>query len=125
MLFFKKAEKEKAIALDFDGVLHSYTSGWTGEIPTDSPVSGSVDFVNNLISLGYKLYIFSCRAKYKLGVSGIKDWLNKYGFPESKITVTNEKPEADIYIDDRGFRFEGNFEEALKFVKENKKSWFK
>ena len=34
------------LALDFDGVLHSYTSGWQGaDVISDPPVPGAIEFL--------------------------------------------------------------------------------
>ena len=36
----------KTILLDFDGVIHSYTSGWKGAgVIPDPPVPGAIDFL--------------------------------------------------------------------------------
>ena len=41
------------LAIDFDGVLHSYSSGWKGSrnIP-DPPVDGAIEWLNGLVSDG-------------------------------------------------------------------------
>lgn len=103
------------IALDFDGVLHSYEEGWNGPIPKEEPINGSIKFVADLFELGYNVVIFSCRAKTEKGKTGIANWLRKYHFPEMEILY--EKPEALLYIDDKGCRFDGSFLKALNFVK--------
>src|SRR5258706_11866097 len=54
-------ERQKRIGLDFDGVLHSYTSGYTGFDPVDPPVEGAVAFVNWLVEQNYEIHIFTAR----------------------------------------------------------------
>lgn len=109
--------RKKTIALDFDGVLHSYEQGWTGSLPEDLPVVGALSFVQDLLAAGFKLVIFSRRAIEEGGTKGIQEWLVKYGFPQ--IPVEHVKPNADLYLDDRGFRFEGNWDAVRAFISHN------
>lgn len=99
--------RRKTIALDFDGVLHAYTSPWTtpAEIH-DGPVPGAREFVVAVLE-HYDVVVFSARAGDPAGLVSIEEWLAKHGFPELPIYL--EKPRAQLYIDDRGFRFEGRF----------------
>lgn len=40
----------KTICIDFDGVLHSYTSGWQGEdVASDPPVPGAIEWLREMI----------------------------------------------------------------------------
>lgn len=123
------ADKKPSIALDFDGVLHSYVSGWTGVNPTDPPVEGALDFVNWLVANKFVITIFSTRANSAVGRKLIRDYLVRHGFPVERIgTITSEKPNSDLYVDDRGFRFTGDFEVVRKFLTENNfspKPWYK
>lgn len=110
------------IAVDFDGVIHSYESGWQGatNIP-DPPVPGAMEFLAYLCndSVGVDVVIFSSRAKTWRGRAAIRDWLWKYSDEEwqagyayrgiESIKITATKPAAVVYIDDRGHRFEGTF----------------
>ena len=109
----KKVNK-KTIAIDFDGVIHSYSSGWTGPVPTDPPVDGALDFIHFLEEKGYEVVIFSSRAKTKEGVVGTEKWLSEHNFP--KLKVCHKKPEALLYIDDRGFRFTGVWDDLKEFI---------
>lgn len=54
------------IALDFDGVLHSYISGYTGPIPMDPPVPSAQFFCQELLNQGYELVIFTTRVHPEL-----------------------------------------------------------
>ena len=108
-----KRVKKYRIGLDFDGVLHSYTSGYTGIRPQDSPVPGSVEFVRSLVDAGYECFVFTARLagenfspEHALEIYG---WLRDHKFPD--IPITGEKLHADLYIDDRGYRFTGSFDE--------------
>lgn len=109
------------IAVDFDGVLHSYISPWTKphEIP-DPPVEGAIDWLRSMIS-HFDVVIFSTRCKTWRGRRAIRDWLWKYSGevyrdsrgmwedldPLGGIRLSKTKPPALIYLDDRAVRFTG------------------
>ncbi len=115
--------KKKIIAVDFDGVLHSYR-GWSGAVPKDPPVPGAQDFLNHIMSLGFKVVIFSCRAEENEGRTGIIQWLKDNNFPD--VPVTDVKPQAELYVDDRGYRFNGDFRAVLELIKnQDFAPWYK
>jgi hypothetical protein len=45
----------------------------------------------------------------------VQQWLHEQDFP-SQVEVMQEKPPALVYIDDRGFRFTGDWEAAFQSV---------
>lgn len=115
------------IAIDFDGVIHSYTSGWQGaHVIPDSPVTGAIEFLSYFCedSVDVNVVIFSSRAKTWRGRWAIRTWLRKHsgsywqenwqcrGIESIKITAV--KPAAAVYIDDRAQRFEGTFPELTR-----------
>lgn len=103
--------KSKTLAIDFDGVIHSYKQGWTGEIPEDEPMPGVESALQKLYDDGWELIVFSTRNE-----DHIWDWLDKYGLHHFFTDVTNTKIPAKLYIDDRGYHFE-NWEDTIEFVK--------
>lgn len=115
----------KTIAVDFDGVLHSYTSGWNGYDPTDGPVDGALDFVHGLIASGYDVEVFSARADCSDGHAGITRWLEEHGFPP--LTVSCEKGMHYVaFVDDRAVGFRGDFaatRESLDALMAHPKWW--
>lgn len=100
------------ICLDFDGVL---TTKWPGRGEPEAPVEGAAEFVSYLQHSGYDVVVLSNRAATNSGRQTIWEWLMRHGFPEG-IRVTNEKPAALLYIDDRGYRFSGSFEPLLSLI---------
>lgn len=98
---WRKAQEivSRTIAIDFDGVLHRYSKGWHDGTIYDSPVDGSAAACRRLVADGYMLTIFTARRD----INGILKWLNDNEFPT--MSVTNEKPPALLYIDDRAIRF--------------------
>jgi hypothetical protein len=98
------------VALDFDGVLHSYTSPYGDGVPKDPPVPGALDLVAALRERGYRTVVFTARDN----VQAVGLWLVEHGFPEMR--VTNVKPKAALYVDDRALRFDGNPKTVLDFV---------
>jgi hypothetical protein len=102
-----KAEGERyTVAVDFDGVIHSYTTPWVNAwtIP-DPPVEGAIDWLNE-ISKKFEVVIFTTRGKEQIGRNAVLRWLKDRGFT-GIAEVTAVKPPALVYIDDRGYRFTG------------------
>ena len=102
--------KRYTIAVDFDGVIHSYTSPWeAAHIIPDPPVAGAIDWLNE-ISQHFNVVIFTTRGDTTRGQIAVRKWLERHGFmcpPGMEITAV--KPAALVYIDDRAWRFEGRF----------------
>ena len=127
------------LCLDFDGVLHSYSSGWKGarNIP-DPPVAGAIEWLDSLVEDGeavcamaprfrdFDVCIYSSRSRYWGGRKAMKKWLLKWGFRDDKlenIRFPLMKPPAFLQIDDRAVTFTGTFpsvQEMLAF-----KPWYK
>lgn len=106
----------KTIAIDFDGVIHAYTSGWRGSVVIpDPPVPGALEFVERLVAHEeLEPVIFSSRAKTVPGTVAIAKWLLENGFPDLRIEC--EKPPAVVYIDDRGWTFRGVWPELRELL---------
>lgn len=113
---------KKVVALDFDGVIHKYTSKWVAEdIIPDGPVDGIKEFIDDL-KKKYRVVIYSTRAKTEKGRKAIEKWLEENGI--SIDAIYYEKPMAFVYIDDRAIRFDGNVT-GLREQIDNFKPWNK
>lgn len=120
------------LCLDFDGVIHSYTSGWKGaENIVDPPTEGALAFMF-LASNHFKLAIYSSRSKDAL--FEMKCWLAEHVRAYTDEASANkllegiewplQKPSAFLTIDDRAMTFTGVWpdpQELLKFKPWNKK----
>lgn len=110
----------KTICLDFDGVLHSYPE-WKGETVIDEPVPGAQSFCARLIAAGFRVVIQSTRGKTPEGRAAITAWLKEWDFPFMDVVV--DKPMAVLTVDDRAFRFTGDFDAVLEFAKTDMEPW--
>lgn len=107
----KPAGERYTIAVDFDGVIHSYISPWVApDVIPDEPVSGAIEWLNRIINK-FVVVIFTTRGQSPEGRSAVRLWLAKHGFTGS-VEVTDHKPPALVYLDDRGLRFSGTFPTA-------------
>ncbi len=111
--------RRQTICVDFDGVLHSYTSGWKGAatIP-DPPVPGAIQWLTALTDV-YDVVVCSSRARVPWGWLAIRCWLAREMFRYwgahpvvaddalARIKVQARKPKAIVYVDDRAWRFDG------------------
>lgn len=109
------AGQKHTVAVDFDGVLHSYTSKWVSpeHIP-DPPIPGAVEWLNEIVG-SFNVVIFTTRGKTAAGREAVRSWLHRYGVVWAhEAWVTAVKPPALVYLDDRGMRFEGRFPSAAE-----------
>lgn len=115
----------KTVVFDFDGVIHSYTSGWQGEdnIP-DPPVQGIREALKEIHDAGYEVMVVSTRCATIGGHGAIEAWLYDNGLREYIDKVCKEKPPAIAYIDDRAICFDGHPETLLKKI-QNFQPWYK
>lgn len=121
-LGLKKSMGKKTVAIDFDGVINSYKSGWKGPAETDEPVPGAALAINTLVDRGYKVVIYSTRAGSPEGKKAIARYLSDMDVEPRVIEITDKKPIADVYIDDRAVTFDGNWPAMLERV-ESFKPW--
>jgi hypothetical protein len=102
----------QTVAIDFDGVIHQYSKGWNDGTIYDYAVVGAFKSIE-ILQKTHAVAIFTTRE-----VQSIIDWFRSYGYEncttewtppfwndQEKILVTNIKPAAQVYIDDRGIRF--------------------
>lgn len=115
------------LVLDFDGVCHSYKSGWKGiDVIPDNAVPGLFEFLD-MVAPHYDVQIFSSRSKEQKGIDAMtvwfyeqrKKWREKGGKGNNilELSFPTEKPAAFITIDDRAFAFRGIWP-TLTFLQE-------
>lgn len=99
------------VAIDFDNTLHPYTDGWLGtETVHPEPPHEDVEFfLSSLVAAGLRVVVFSCRAAAAEGAIAIWGWLQEHRLDQYVYEVTDKKPAAIVYLDDRGLRFEGDW----------------
>ncbi len=116
------------LCMDFDGVIHSYTSGWKGaDVIPDPPVPGAIKFLEEAVE-HFEVHIYSSRSGQAGGINAMQDWLMKHTDKRSDLHVMIQwpifKPPAMVTIDDRAITFDGSFDGLLEQAK-NFKPWNK
>jgi hypothetical protein len=102
--------RKPILCLDFDGVVHSYTSGWHGadKIP-DKPVPGAFDFIRAAL-LHFDVAIFSTRSIAPGGIDAMELWFELHGADfVDQLRWPQSKPPAFVTIDDRALTFTGTW----------------
>lgn len=111
--FLERIKKEisSTIALDFDGVLYKNSKGFHDGTMYDEPIEGTQEALE-LLSSFYTLVIYTCKASPerplidgKDGKTLIWEWLEKWELKKYISDITDKKPRALFYIDDKAVRF--------------------
>lgn len=113
-------DRKPILCLDFDGVLHSYASGWKGAgIIPDPPVPGAIEFIY-AAQREFRIAIFSSRSNQPGGLDAMRGWLLSFMLVSDAdprearlvydaIEWPTEKPPALVTIDDRALTFDGTW----------------
>lgn len=111
------AESQPIACVDFNGVLDSYT-GWQGPSHFDPPREGAREFLEALRARGFQVVVFTTR--YEGDVWG---WLKTYNLDALISAVTDRKPAAHVFVDDRAICFKGDFHTTLREIEEFAAHW--
>lgn len=107
------------LAVDFDGVIHRYSQGWQDGRIYDPPVEGAME---GLLRLGqrHRVVVHTSRTN----IEEVRQWIHHQlaAYLEQPmesealafLEVTNIKPKAIAYIDDRAIRFT-HWPDVLKY----------
>jgi len=104
----------KTICLDFDGVIHSYKSGWQGEDVIPDPPIHKVDVAIRQLRKNYRVVVYSARCRNPEGVAAIQRWLDKHHIQVDDVCF--HKPPAFVYVDDRAVPFSGDWDETIAAI---------
>lgn len=121
-----KTKPPKSICIDFDGVIHDYSRGWQGIDVFDKVLPGASEATHRLHNAGYMIIIHTTRNDSP----ALREFLNKNDIsfeyinynPYQPIGSEHGKIKADIYLDDRGVCFTGNWDDAINQIL-NFKTW--
>lgn len=109
-------QNRQTVVFDFDGVIHSYRSGWKGAtIIPDPVVPGIADVIKELMDLGYWVVVVSTRCSAPGGTEAVMKYLDDNSIEVHDVLA--DKPPAICYIDDRAIRFNGRTEGLVDEIK--------
>lgn len=106
---------KRTVAIDFDGVIHAYSKGWGDGTCYDVPMKGAFESICRIRSRGFNVIVFTARPVEQVTTWFANNWprVAPYGpVPE----ITNTKPIAIVYIDDRALKFE-NWDQTWEALK--------
>lgn len=110
------------LCCDFDGVIHSYDSGWQGaHVIPDPIVPGAIEALYQYRYDGLEVAIYSARSSQYMGIAAMKEFIDKHdkeyiakrdtkgGWVPliKRLLFPVYKPAATVYLDDRGMTFNG------------------
>ncbi len=103
-------DERPIVCVDLNGVLDAYT-GWKSPEHWDLPVPGAGEFLRSLNERGFRVVVFTTRWQ-----DGARSWLEEHGLLQWVSEVTDRKPAAHVFVDDRAVCFRGDFAETLRQV---------
>jgi phosphoglycolate phosphatase-like HAD superfamily hydrolase len=112
-----RRDERRLVCVDLNGVLDAY-AGWQGAEHWDPPSSGARAFLEALRGRNCRIVLFTTRHYL-----GAWQWLTRHGLADLVEEVTDRKPAADVFIDDRAVGFSGDFSAALRAVDAFRAHW--
>jgi hypothetical protein len=105
------------VCVDLNGVLDRYT-GWQDEKHWDPPRAGADEFLRRLHERGFRVVVFTTR-----WADDARAWLGEHGLDRWVSEVTDRKPAAHVFVDDRAVCFRGDFAATLEEVARFRAHW--
>lgn len=86
-----EAEMRYTVAVDCDGVIHSYSSGWQGaDLLPDPPVPGAIDWLNEIIEK-FDVVIHTTRGDQPGGNAAVLAYLREHGYVGPDLVVRRSR----------------------------------
>lgn len=89
------------LAIDFDGVIHDFKNPLKGR-RMGAPIQGTKEALEKLKQDGHTIIIHTVWGDAR-GSKIIEDFMKYFDLPYD--SITNIKPQADFYIDDKAISF--------------------
>ena len=105
------------ICVDLDGVLNLFDE-WRSPEYFHPPRPGAREFLAGLHAAGYRVVVFTVRWH-----EWVAAWLVENELAEFVDEVTDRKPPAHAYVDDRAVCFRGDFTATLDAVRKFQPFW--
>ena len=100
------------LCLDFDGVIHSYTTKYIApDVVNDPPTPGTREALERYSEF-FRLEIFSSRSHQLGGRNAMFEWCRDhfgYDFTTQQLHFPLHKPPALVTLDDRAITFTGQW----------------
>lgn len=126
----KKYNRRLVVAVDLDKTIATFDK-WDNIYQFGEPLPGAKEFLSELNKFA-DIVIHTCRCSPTvvsentapwLLANLVRDWLDKNNLCYSEIWCSPGKPNADIFIDDKGYRIPENpspidYSEAINKVKD-------
>lgn len=105
------------VCVDLDGVLNTFDE-WRGAEYFHPPRRGADEFLRKLTGAGYRVVVFTVRYH-----AWVENWLAEHGLAGMVSAVTDRKPPAHVYLDDRAVCFRGDFDRAFEEIQSFRPFW--
>lgn len=121
----------KTLCIDFDGVIHAYSKGWSNGDTYDFPLPHALETIQLALDTGFRVFIMSTRnprqvkswldrikfQDYQFTMSGLKvpfkyrkiPFWKKFWDVDGVVGITKRKLPATVYLDDRAIKFNGDW----------------
>jgi phosphoglycolate phosphatase-like HAD superfamily hydrolase len=110
-------DERRIVCVDLNGVLNLY-DGFRGADYIHPPRPGAKEFLEALRERGYRVVVFTDR-----WAPQVEEWLERAGLRLFVEEVTDRKPPAHAFIDDRAICFRGDYAESLAALDAFRAHW--